>query len=72
VAVNALPGPIGPNLADVGGRSWIAAGTLKNTDENLARWIRIPQTVKPGALMPNLGVSEAEAKALVAFLRTHR
>jgi cytochrome c oxidase subunit 2 len=72
VALNAPPGLIGPNLTDVGAHSWIAAGTLKNTDENLARWIRTPQTVKPGALMPNLGVSEAEAKALVAFLRTHR
>src|SRR6476619_5513769 len=64
-AVNAPKGMIGPNLANVGARSYIAAGTLKNTDENLARWIRNPQEIKKGVLMPNLGVSETEAQALV-------
>ena len=72
VAYNAPKGLLGPNLANVGARTHIAAGTLANTDENLAHWIRFPQDVKHGVLMPNLGVTEAEAKALVAFLRTHR
>jgi cytochrome c oxidase subunit II len=72
VAVNAPKGMVGPNLANVGARSYIAAGTLKNTDENLARWIRDPQGIKKGVLMPNLGVTEAEAQALVAYLRTHQ
>jgi cytochrome c oxidase subunit 2 len=71
-AVNAPKGMVGPNLANVGARSYIAAGTLKNTDENLARWIRNPQAIKKGVLMPNLGVSETEAQALVAFLRAHK
>jgi cytochrome c oxidase subunit 2 len=71
-AVNAPKGMVGPNLANVGARSYIAAGTLKNTDENLARWIRDPQGIKKGVLMPNLGLNEADAKALVAFLRAHR
>jgi cytochrome c oxidase subunit 2 len=72
VAVNAPKGMVGPNLANVGARSYIAAGTLKNTDENLARWIRDPQGIKKGVLMPNLGVTEAEAQALVAYLRAHK
>jgi cytochrome c oxidase subunit II len=71
-AVNAPKGMVGPNLANVGARSYIAAGTLKNTDENMARWIRNPQAIKKGVLMPNLGVSEPEAHALVAFLRAHQ
>jgi cytochrome c oxidase subunit 2 len=71
-AVNAPKGMVGPNLANVGARSYIAAGTLKNTDENLARWIRNPQGIKKGVLMPNLGVSEPEAQALVAYLRAHQ
>jgi cytochrome c oxidase subunit II len=71
-AVNAPKGMVGPNLANVGSRSYIAAGTLKNTDENLARWIRDPQGIKKGVLMPNLGVTEAEAQALVAYLRAHK
>jgi cytochrome c oxidase subunit II len=71
-AVNAPKGMVGPNLANVGARSYIAAGMLKNTDENLARWIRNPQALKKGVLMPNLGVTEPEARALVAFLRAHQ
>ncbi|MGH7525250.1 MAG: cytochrome c oxidase subunit II [Gemmatimonadales bacterium] len=71
-AVGAPKGLIGPNLANIGARSYVAAGTLKNTDENLARWIREPQTVKKGVLMPNLGVTEDEARALVAYLRAHQ
>ena len=71
-AYQAPTGMVGPNLANVGARSWIAAGTLPNTDANLAQWIQYPQTVKHGVLMPNLGVTDAEAKALVAFLRAHQ
>jgi cytochrome c oxidase subunit 2 len=71
-AVNAPKGMVGPNLANVGARAYIAAGTLKNTDENMARWIRDPQGIKKGVLMPNLGVTESEAQALVAYLRAHK
>ncbi len=71
-AVNAPKGLIGPNLANVGARSHIAAGWLANTDENLERWIREPQAVKKGVLMPNLGVTVEEAKALRAYLRAHK
>jgi cytochrome c oxidase subunit II len=72
VAVNAPEGMIGPNLANVGARSFIGAGSFKNTDENLARWIQNPQALKKGVLMPNLGVTPDEAKSLVAFLRAHQ
>jgi cytochrome c oxidase subunit 2 len=66
------PVGIGPNLAKIGSRSYIAAGTLPNTDDNLAHWISDPQSIKHGVLMPNLGIKPDEAKALVAFLRTHK
>lgn len=71
-AHNAPKGMVGPNLANVGARAYIAAGTLKNTDANLTRWIREPQSIKKGVLMPNLGVTEEEAKSLVAYLRAHQ
>ena len=71
-AANAPKGMIGPNLANVGARSYIGAGSFKNTDENLARWIQNPQAMKTGVLMPNLGVKPDEAKSLVAFLRAHQ
>ena len=72
VALNAPKGMLGPNLANIGARSWIAAGTLENTDENLAYWIREPQLVKQGVLMPRLGLNENEAKEIAAYLRTIR
>jgi cytochrome c oxidase subunit 2 len=71
-AVDAPKGMVGPNLANVGARSYIAAGALKNTDANLARWIRDPQGIKKGVLMPNLGLSQSEAQALATFLRAHQ
>ena len=71
-AFDAPKGMIGPNLANVGARTYIGAGTLKNTDENLARWIQNPQLIKQGVLMPNLGVSPEDAKALVVYLRAHQ
>ena len=72
VAVDPPKGMIGPNLANVGARSYIGAGSFKNTDEKLARWIQNPQAMKQGVLMPNLGVKPDEARSLVAFLRAHQ
>ena len=51
---------------------YIAAGTLKNTDENLAKWLHNPQAWKLGVLMPNLQLKDDEVAALVAFLRTQQ
>ena len=66
------PGLIGPNLHHIGSRSYIAAGTLKNTDENLAKWLHNPQAWKLGVLMPNLQLKDDEVAALVAFLRSNQ
>ncbi|HEX6644363.1 MAG TPA: cytochrome c oxidase subunit II [Gemmatimonadales bacterium] len=63
---------IGPNLANVGSRRYIAAGTLLNTDENLARWIQDPQAIKHGVLMQNMGLTLEQARAVAAYLRTHK
>ena len=58
----------GPDLTHVASRLTIAAGTLENTRDNLARWIRDPQGVKPGAQMPQPELTTAELDALVAYL----
>ncbi|MDH5804713.1 MAG: cytochrome c oxidase subunit II [Gemmatimonadota bacterium] len=65
-------GILGPNLNHVGDRSMIAGGLIENTDENLASWLRDPVAIKPGSLMPNIGLSEDEITALVAYLRSLR
>lgn len=58
---------VGPPLVDWPQRRYIA-GTLPNTQENLARWIVDPDGVSPGTLMPDLGVTEAHAREMAAFL----
>ena len=63
-------GTIGPILTHVGGRRTIAANTLPNTAQNLARWIRDPQKIKPGTQMPATDMPEAQLQSLVAYLRT--
>lgn len=65
-------GKIGPELTHFGSRKSIAANTLpKDSDGvNLKRWLRNPQAVKPGALMPNLNLSEADIEAISAYLES--
>ncbi|MDQ6679444.1 MAG: c-type cytochrome [Pseudomonadota bacterium] len=64
-------GNVGPPLTRFGDRTYIA-GTLRNTPANLVRWIRDPQSVLPGNAMPNMGVTESEARDIAAYLYTLR
>ncbi len=61
-------GTLGPDLTHFGSRQTLAAGLRPNTPETLAAWLRDPPAFKPGVKMPNLGLSEAEARALAAYL----
>jgi cytochrome c1 len=67
--VVAADGTTGPPLASVGKRVYIA-GSLPNTPENMARWIRNPKGHEPRTAMPDLQVTEAHARDMVAYLRT--
>jgi cytochrome c len=57
----------GPPLKCFYQRSYIA-GHLPNTRDNLILWIRNPQQVEPGTAMPDMGVTEAEAADIAAYL----
>jgi cytochrome c oxidase subunit 2 len=63
-------GYIGPDLTHFGGRTTLAAGVLKNTPENVAKWIENPQEIKPGANMPPLLLPGPKLNALVAYLES--
>jgi cytochrome c oxidase subunit 2 len=65
-------GVVGPDLTHFGSRATIAGGMLANTPDDLARWLKDPPAVKPGSLMPNLGLSDADVATLVAYLRSLR
>jgi cytochrome c2 len=60
-------GRVGPSLAGFASRPYIA-GALPNRPLELIQWIRHPQTVHPGTLMPGLGVTPAEARDMAAHL----
>lgn len=51
-------GVIGPNLTHFGSRSTIGAGLYPNTPAYLALWIKNARAMKPGSLMPALGIDE--------------
>jgi cytochrome c2 len=64
-------GLVGPPLFWFSRRSFIA-GELPNTPENLVRWVRAPKSVEPATAMPTLGLSEQQARDVVAYLYTLR
>jgi cytochrome c len=60
---------VGPPLNDWADRHYIA-GRLTNTPENLILWLRFPQEVDPGNAMPDMGVTEQDARDISAYLYT--
>jgi cytochrome c2 len=75
-ACHSIPGidgadaDVGPPLDDLAGRVNIA-GSLSNTPENLIRWIRFPQRIDPGSVMPDMGVTQQDAADIAAYLYDH-
>jgi cytochrome c1 len=64
-------GHVGPPLTQIGRRIYIA-GLLRNNPDNLVAWLRDPQRIVPGNAMPDMGMSEADARAIAAYLDTLR
>jgi cytochrome c2 len=62
-------GMVGPPLARMAGRQYIA-GMLRNTPANMVSWLRFPQAIVPGNAMPDLGISDADAHQIAAYLAT--
>ena len=69
--VTGASGLVGPPLNSFARRAYVA-GNLPNTAPNLIRWIQVPQAVEPGTAMPNLGVTDADARDIAAYLYTLR
>lgn len=61
-------GKIGPDLTHFASRETFAGGTFEVNEENLTAWLQDPPGVKPGALMPNLNLTDEQIRALVAYL----
>jgi cytochrome c1 len=75
-------GALGPRLTQYGERPWVGAGAAVNNLENLMQWIRDPQSMKPGTLMPGTlrgaagmaptGLTDAEVRAIAMYLLSLR
>lgn len=69
--VEGAQGGVGPPLGHFAERAYVA-GVLPNTPANLMHWIRNPQSVVPGNAMPDMGVTEQDARDIAAYLYTLR
>jgi cytochrome c len=64
-------GTVGPPLGRIAVRTYLA-GRLSNTPANMMQWIQHPQHLERGTAMPELGVTEVDARDMSAFLYTLR
>jgi cytochrome c oxidase subunit 2 len=53
-----MAGVIGPNLTHLGTRTTFAGAIYPNDPRHLARWIKSPSKMKPGATMNSFGIGE--------------
>jgi len=68
--IKGIPGAsatVGPSLEDVKKRTYLA-GRLENKPANLIKWIRNPREIDPKTAMPQLDLSEAQARDIAAYL----
>lgn len=69
IAGTEAEGDVGPDLTHIASRQEIGAGTLQNSFDNLAAWIRDSQSYKPGNLMPSFNqLSDEQIDALTNYL----
>lgn len=68
--IRGVPGAnamVGPPLTGMGERMYIA-GTLTNTPQHMVAWIKDPPAIDSATAMPNVGVTEADARDIAAYL----
>lgn len=58
---------VGPPLTEIGGRMYIA-GVLTNTPQHMVSWIQDPPAIDSATAMPNVGVTEKDARDIAAYL----
>lgn len=70
VSQTSAAGTFGPDLSHLMSRATLGAGVIPNTAENLRAWVKDPQTIKPGNLMPNMQLNDRELDEVVTYLST--
>ena len=69
--IRSARGTVGPPLGRIAARTYLA-GRLSNTPANMMQWIQHPQQVERGTAMPEMGVTDGDARDITAFLYTLR
>lgn len=69
--VSGAAGQVGPELKAITQRAHLA-GFLTNDPASLMAWIQHPQAVRPGVGMPEMGVTDKDARDIAAYLYTIR
>ena len=65
--IRGAAGLVGPPLIHWSQRGYIA-GEIPNNGPNLVRWIVDPRAIEPKTDMPDLGISESQARDIAAYL----
>jgi cytochrome c oxidase subunit II len=66
----AAAGTFGPDLTHFMSRQTLGAGVAPNNDANLKSWLRDPQVLKPGCMMPDMKLNDAQVDQIMAYLKT--
>lgn len=69
--IHGANGVFGPPLNRMAVRSYIG-GIYPNNPANLTQWLISPRAMKPKTAMPDLGLSEQQARDVTAYLETLR
>lgn len=64
-------GQVGPPLEQLARRAYLA-GILPNDFDNLTAWIAEPQAFAPNSAMPDMGLTEEQARDIATYLYTLR
>lgn len=67
--VQGADGLVGPPLKRIALRVYLG-GVVPNTPVGMTAWIRNPPGIDPKTAMPNLNVTEADARDITAYLYT--
>ena len=66
--MSSTKGTFGPDLSHLMSRATLGSGMIPNTKENLRAWIKDPQAIKRGNLMPNMQLNSRELDDVVTYL----
>lgn len=65
--INAADGNVGPPLVHIRSRGYLG-GIVPNSFENMVLWLTETQRIAPESAMPDLGLSNDEARDIAAYL----